>query len=272
MARESRSTPRALTIAGSDSGGGAGIQADLKTFSALGVYGASVITAVTAQNTCTVSGIEVLPPAFIALQLETVLEDIGSDAAKTGMLATAAVIHAVAGVLAHRPIEKLVIDPVMVAKSGDALLDPEACGALIEELLPLAYMVTPNVPEAEILSRIAITSIDGMRAAGEKIFALGPRHVLMKGGHLDGEKVMDLLFDGKNWTTFEAERINTRNTHGTGCTYAAAIAAFLARGLSAEDAVSEARDYVQGAIRAALDIGKGHGPLNHIWRNGQTNQ
>jgi len=259
--------PRVLTIAGSDSGGGAGIEADLKTIAALGCYGMAAITAITAQNTVGVFGIHEIPPEEVGRQIDVVLDDIGADAAKLGMLSSAAIIEAVAASLRQRPVEKLVIDPVMVAKSGDALLREEARDALRSCLLPLAYMVTPNIPEAVVLSGRSITTEDDVRRAGEAIHALGPTHVLMKGGHFEGRNATDWLFDGARWVDFSAERIDTKNTHGTGCTFSAAIASYLALGKPAADAVEAAKAYLTGAIRHALPLGRGHGPLNHLWRS-----
>lgn len=260
--------PRALTIAGSDSGGGAGIQADLKTFAALGVYGMSAITAVTAQNTHGVRGIHELPPIEVALQIEAVLEDIGVDAMKTGMLASAAIVEAVAAVLRSAGAAPLVIDPVMVAKSGDVLLQDSACTALVRELLPLAAVVTPNLPEAEILAGMPVRDEESVAAAAARIHALGPAHVLIKGGHLAGAESVDYLYDGQGLRAFAAPRMATPNTHGTGCTYSAAIAAELARGAALPEAISAAKAYVNGALRHALALGKpgGHGPLHHGWR------
>ena len=232
--------PKALTIAGSDSGGGAGIQADLKTFSAFRVFGMSVITAVTAQNSLGVQGVENLPPAFVALQLHSVLSDFGAGAAKCGMLSTAPIIEAVAATLADDPIEKLVVDPVMVAKSGDVLLRPDARQALIERVLPLALVVTPNLPEAESLAGIPVASRPDMEEAARRIHRLGPRYVLVKGGHLKGDAI-DLLWNGKAFTAFRAPRIDSGNTHGTGCTLSAAIAAGLARGQAIGDAIRDAK-------------------------------
>lgn len=258
--------PRVLTIAGSDSGGGAGIEADLKTMTALGCFGMAAITAITAQNTCGVFGIHDVPPEEVARQIDVVLEDIGADAAKTGMLSSAPIIHAVADALRRRPVEKLVVDPVMVAKSGDALLREDARDALMTALLPLAYMVTPNVPEAEVLSGLPISNAASMRAAADRILALGPRHVLLKGGHLEGPEANDWLFGGDEVYSFSAPRIDTKNTHGTGCTFSAAIACHLARGASAQDAVARAKEYLSGAIRHSFPLGAGHGPLNHMWQ------
>ena len=259
-------TARALTIAGSDPGGGAGAQADLKTFAAFGVYGMSAITAVTVQNTLGVRGVMGVPPQVVAGQLDAVLSDIGAGAAKTGMLGSARVIKAVAaGLKAHR-VKKLVVDPVMYAKSGHALLEPRAAGALIKDLLPLALVVTPNAPEAGRLSGVDVLDGPSARRAARTIRALGPEYVLVKGGHLEGPVCEDLFYDGRAFTVFRSPRVNTPNTHGTGCTLSAAIAAGLARGLPPKKAVAEAVEYVAGAIRHALPLGRGHGPLNHHWR------
>jgi hydroxymethylpyrimidine/phosphomethylpyrimidine kinase len=255
--------PKALTIAGSDSGGGAGIQADLKTFSAFRVFGMSVITAVTAQNSLGVQGVENLPPAFVALQLRSVLSDFGAGAAKCGMLSTAPIIEAVAATLADDPVEKLVVDPVMVAKSGDALLQPDARQALIERILPLALVVTPNLPEAESLAGIPVASRPDMEEAARRIHRLGPRYVLVKGGHLKGDAI-DLLWNGKVFTAFRAPRIDSGNTHGTGCTLSAAIAAGLARGQAIGDAIRDAKAYVTRAIREGFAAGRGVGQLRHF--------
>ena len=255
--------PRALTIAGSDSGGGAGIQADLKTFSAFRVFGMSVITAVTAQNSVGVQGVENLPPAFVARQLHSVLEDFGADAAKSGMLSTAPIIDAVASALAGRPIDKLVVDPVMVAKSGDPLLQPDARAALIGKILPLALVVTPNLPEAEALTGMPVTTRAEMEEAARRIHAMGPRNVLVKGGHLKGEAV-DLLWTGRALTAFSAPRIDSTNTHGTGCTFSAAIAAGLALGRPLVEAVREGKAYVTRAIQEGFQAGRGVGQLRHF--------
>ena len=255
--------PKALTIAGSDSGGGAGIQADLKTFSAFRVFGMSVITAVTAQNSLGVQGVENLPPAFVALQLHSVLSDFGAGAAKCGMLSTAPIIEAVAATLADDPVEKLVVDPVMVAKSGDALLQPDARQALIERVLPLALVVTPNLPEAESLAGIPVASRPDMEEAARRIHRLGPRYVLVKGGHLKGDAI-DLLWNGKAFTAFRAPRIDSGNTHGTGCTLSAAIVAGLARGQAIGDAIRDAKAYVTRAIREGFAAGRGVGQLRHF--------
>ena len=259
--------PRALTIAGSDSGGGAGIQADLKTFAAFGVYGASAITAVTAQNTVGVRAIHEVPPDVVAAQIDAVLEDIGADAAKTGMLLSAAIIEAVADRLRAYSFTRLVVDPVMVAKSGDALLRPEAVRALIELLLPLAAVVTPNALEAAVLSGIEVRDSESAREAARRIHALCPAIVIVKGGHLAGNRSDDLLFDGRSFEVLSGRRIDTPHTHGTGCTFSAAITACLARGMEPIAAAREARAFLQGAIENAEPLGAGHGPVNHFWRS-----
>jgi len=255
--------PKALTIAGSDSGGGAGIQADLKTFSAFRVFGMSVITAVTAQNSLGVQGVENLPPAFVARQLRSVLEDFGADAAKCGMLSTAPIIDAVAAGLTERRIEKLVVDPVMVAKSGDRLLEPEARAALADRILPLALLVTPNLPEAEVLAGIRVAEPEDMEEAARRIHTMGPRYVLVKGGHLKGDAT-DLLWNGRDFTRFSTPRIDSQNTHGTGCTFSAAIVAGLARGQALGDAIRSAKAYVTRAIREGFQAGRGVGQLRHF--------
>ena len=255
--------PKALTIAGSDSGGGAGIQADLKTFSAFRVFGMSVITAVTAQNSLGVQGVENLPPAFVARQLRSVLEDFGADAAKCGMLSTAPIIEAVATELTSRRIEKLVVDPVMVAKSGDQLLQPEARAALADRILPLALLVTPNLPEAEALLGRPVRTLVEMREAARALREMGPRSVVVKGGHLEGDAV-DVFWDGERLEDLPAPRIATTNTHGTGCTYSAAIAARLALGEPLLDAVRGAKAYLTEAIRRSYSVGRGHGPVDHM--------
>ena len=259
--------PRALTIAGSDSGGGAGIQADLKTFAAFGVYGASAITAITAQNTLGVFAIHDVPAAVVAAQIDAVLDDIGADAAKTGMLSSAEIIEAVADRLRAHGLTALVVDPVMVAKSGDRLLREDAVAALRERLLPLAAVVTPNAPEASVLSGIDVVDAASAREAARRIYGLGPRLVVVKGGHLEGPTSDDLVFDGHTFEVLSGRRIAIRHTHGTGCTFSAAIAACLARGLSPLEAAREARIYLQGAIEHAEPLGAGHGPVNHFWRS-----
>jgi hydroxymethylpyrimidine/phosphomethylpyrimidine kinase len=259
-----RGVPKAMTIAGSDSGGGAGIQADLKTFAAHGVYGTSAITAVTAQSTVGVIDIHPVPTAIIAAQIDAVMGDIGADAAKTGMLATAEVIETVAAKIREHRIENWVCDPVMVAKSGDRLLEESAVEALKSLLLPLARVVTPNIPEAETMANMTIGERNDVREAARKIAALGPEVVVVKGGHLEGAAV-DLVFDGEKFEEMTAERVATENTHGTGCTFSAAIAANLAKGLEPIDAIREAKSYITSALRASYAVGKGHSPVNHFF-------
>jgi len=254
--------PRILAIAGSDSGGGAGIQADLKTITALGGFGMTAITAVTAQNTLGVTGIHELPPRFVAEQIDAVVEDIGVDAAKTGMLGSAPIVYIVAERILRHGIKRLVVDPVMVAKSGARLLAPEAEAELRDRLLPLALVVTPNLAEAAALAGCEVATLEGMREAGRRIADTGAQWVLIKGGHLSGDPV-DLLFDGAEFIKLARPRVLTQNTHGTGCTYASAIATFLGHGCSVPDAVTRARDAVQVALEHSLSIGRGHGPLDH---------
>ena len=258
-----QSIPKALTIAGSDSGGGAGIQADLKTFAALGVYGTSAITAVTAQNTRMVLAIAEVPEDAVALQIDGVLEDIGAGAIKTGMLSGASIIDAVADRLEAWGIENLVVDPVMISKTGDALLQANAVRSLVTKLLPLALIVTPNLHEAEVLSKRQITTDDDVKSAANAIHALGPRYVVIKGGHRDGPPT-DLVFDGQHYVEFSADRVETTNTHGTGCTFSAAIAAYLALGLGPLESIRLAKEYLTGALRASYSIGAGHSPVNHF--------
>ena len=258
--------PVALTIAGSDSGGGAGIQADLKTFSALGAYGASVLTAITAQNTLGVTAVFELPTDIIVAQIDAVLGDIPPDVVKTGMIASTEIIGAVAERLRHYRLERLVVDPVMVAKGGHSLLRPDAVAALREQLLPLALVATPNLPEAEALLGRTIESLDEMRsAARELVRACGARAVVVKGGHRQGPAV-DVFFDGSDLVELSAERVETKNTHGTGCTFASAIAAHLARGEALPEAVRKAKAYLTEALRRAYDVGAGHGPVHHFWQ------
>jgi hydroxymethylpyrimidine/phosphomethylpyrimidine kinase len=261
-----RSRPRALTIAGSDSGGGAGIQADLKTFAAFGVYGASVVTAITAQNTLGVTAIHGVPVEIVVAQIDAVLSDIGSDAVKTGMLFSTAIVEAVAGRLRSGGVARLVVDPVMVAKGGDHLLQEEAVNTLRELLLPLAMVVTPNAPEASVLAGLEVVDGSTAREAARRIHALGPRVVIVKGGHLGGDRSDDLVFDGTAFYVLSAPRIDTPHTHGTGCTFSAAIAAGLARGQSALEAARAAKAFLQGALEHAEPLGAGHGPVNHLWR------
>ncbi len=259
------SPPVALTIAGSDSGGGAGIQADLKTFAALGVYGTSAITAVTAQNTVGVWGVAEIPLDLIGAQIDAVVTDMGVSAAKTGMLSSRAVIEVVAAKVREHRLDKLVVDPVMVAKSGDRLLREDAVATLVRELLPLALVLTPNIPEAETLAGFPIRTLEDMRRAGRAIAGAGPKNVVVKGGHRDGEPV-DVLFDGERFHELKAERVPGTSTHGTGCTFSAAIAAGLAQGLEVPAAVAQAKRFVTEAIAAAPSIGHGHGPLEHFFR------
>jgi hydroxymethylpyrimidine/phosphomethylpyrimidine kinase len=255
---------RVLIIAGSDSGGGAGIQADIKTVSMLDAYAATAITALTAQNTEGVFGVLPIPPEFVRRQIEVVLDDIGADAIKTGMLHDLPVIEAIAATLRERAAGiPLVVDPVMVAKGGARLIDPAALDGLKRLLIARAEILTPNLPEAEILCGGAIGNVAEMRAAGESLLALGCRAVLVKGGHLSGETVSDVLVTVAGARIWESPRIATRHTHGTGCTLASAIAASLAQGLSVESAVDRARVYVHRAIASAPGLGRGHGPLDH---------
>lgn len=256
--------PVALTIAGSDSGGGAGIQADLKTFTVLGVYGMSAITAVTAQNTVQVREFTVLEPSLVAAQMDAVLEDIGCDAAKTGMLGTAEVVATVAERLGRHRVPNVVVDPVMIAKSGDALLAADARRAVVELLLPRARVVTPNLPEAAALLGREVGEAD-MAEAARELCALGAGAAVVKGGHLAGDAV-DVLYDAASGelTTVSAPRLDTANTHGTGCTFSAAIAAFLARGMELTEAVRSAKRFVTAAIEGGLSLGSGHGPTDHI--------
>ena len=255
--------PHAMTIAGSDSGAGAGIQADLKTFAALGVYGTSVLTAVTAQNTVEVAAIAEVPEEVVIAQIDGVFEDIGATAVKTGMLSGKTIIQNVADRLEAWGPRWLVVDPVMMSKGGAPLLQRDAMGALKRDLLPFASIITPNIPEAEILSGIKIATGDDAREAARKIYALGPRWVIVKGGHLDGPAV-DLVFDGETFTPVEGERIQTTNTHGTGCTFSAAIVALLAHGLEPLDAIRLAKRYIEAALRDSYAIGEGHSPVNHF--------
>ena len=255
--------PVALSIAGSDSGGGAGIQADLKTFHTFGVFGTTAITAVTAQNTLGVRSVRTMDPGFVREQIDAVCEDLHPSACKTGMLGDAEIIVAVAESIERHALEPVVVDPVMVATSGDPLLEPDALRTLIETLLPLAALVTPNIPEAEMLAGVPISDPDEMEEAARRIGGLGAGAVLIKGGHLRTGEVIDLLWDGSSTTRWSAARIETRHTHGTGCTLSAAIAAGLARGVPLERAVVTAIGYTRDAIASAPGLGDGHGPLNH---------
>lgn len=254
---------RVLAIAGSDSGGGAGLQADIKTITGLGAYAATAVTALTAQDTAGVQGVFPVPAGFLRLQIDLALADIGADAIKTGMLGDAASVEAVAAALAAGPPAPLVIDPVMVAKGGHRLMGPAATAALTERLFPLARVVTPNLPEAEALTGRAIPDLAAMREAAWALLALGVPAVLLKGGHLPGDIVTDLLATAEGIEEFAAARIDTRHTHGTGCTLASAVAAGLAQGMALPDAVRRARAYVRAAIATAPGFGRGHGPLNH---------
>lgn len=256
---------RVLVIAGSDSGGGAGIQADIKTITALGGYAATAITAVTVQNTLGVTGVHPIPLDIIAAQARAVLDDIGADAIKTGMLGDAAVVETVAAAIDHAGKVPAVVDPVMVAKGGAPLLAEAAIGAVKSLMIPRAALLTPNAPEAAALTGLTVETTDDLRRAGEALLALGAKAVLMKGGHVAGERVVDVLMTSEGETTFEGERIETRHTHGTGCTLASACAAGLAQGLPLEQAVARAWNYVHEAMLRAPGFGGGHGPLDHGW-------
>lgn len=259
-----RPLARILIVAGSDSGGGAGIQADIKTVTALGGFAATAVTALTAQNTKGVFGVFEVPAAFVRQQMDVVLEDIGADAVKTGMLGNPEVIETIARALDRNAMGvPLVVDPVMVAKGGHRLLDPAAHQALVACLFPRAAVLTPNLPEAEALTGMAVTDVEAMIAAGRALLAMGPKAVLVKGGHLPGDALVDVLVGPFGVETFEGTRLDSRHTHGTGCTLASAIAVGLAQGLSLSRAVARARDYVRKAIRLAPGLGGGHGPLNH---------
>ncbi len=260
-----RRAPAVLTIAGSDSGGGAGIQADLKTFAALGVYGTSVLTAITAQNTQGVTEVFELPADLVAAQIDAVACDIGADAVKTGMLANAAIIETVAAKVREHRLAPLVVDPVMVAKGGDRLLREDAVDALREQLLPLATVLTPNLPEAEALLGRPIASWDDARDAARDLVALGGQAVVIKGGHREGPAI-DLLYDGREYHEFTAARVHTPHTHGTGCTFASAIAAGLAKGSELRGAVALAKAYVTKALQSAYPVGRGQGPVHHFYR------
>ncbi len=255
--------PTALTIAGSDSGAGAGIQADLKTFSALGVYGVTVITALTAQNTLGVQAIEVIGPEMVRKQLESVLTDIGADAVKIGMLGSSGNIAVAAGMLRHYHAGNIVLDPVLASTSGSILLPGEARNVLIEQLLPVVDLVTPNLTEAGILTGTTVTNPEDMKKAAYTLHQMGSRMVLVKGGHLTGDPI-DVFYDGTNFTLLEAKRIATDNTHGTGCTLSSAIAAYLAKGRDPLSAVRMAKEFISAAIQYSLKIGKGKGPVNQF--------
>ena len=257
--------PVALTIAGSDSGGGAGIQADLKTFAALGVHGTSAVTAITAQNTVTVTDIFEVPPPIVVAQIEAVVIDLGVQAAKTGMLASSGIIEAVAMAIDAYRIPNLVVDPVMIAKGGAKLLRDDAIGALLTRLLPLAAVITPNLPEAEVILGRTIRTLAERRQAAHDLVGLGPRAAVVKGGHA-GDDVTDVYWDGSEMVELPGTRVQTTNTHGSGCVFSAAIAAGLANGLDPLAAVRQAKEFISEAIEHALEIGKGHGPVNPAFR------
>jgi hydroxymethylpyrimidine/phosphomethylpyrimidine kinase len=261
----SHTIKQVLTIAGSDSGGGAGIQADLKAMSANGVFAMSVITAITAQNTEEVTDVFELPPAIVAAQIDAIFDDFDVAAVKTGMLSSATLVEVVATMLKPQKVVNLVVDPVMIAKSGHPLLKPDAIDAMQKQLFPLALIVTPNVHEAQQLSGIKIDTLADARRAAKVIYGFGCKHVLIKGGHLPAERATDLLYDGRFFNVFKGEFIDTPHTHGTGCTFASALAAQLARGKSVADAVQAAKTYVTEAIRHSLAIGHGKGPTDHFY-------
>jgi len=255
---------KALSIAGSDCSGGAGIQADLKTFSAHGIFGMTAVTSVVAENTFTVVDIQDISPDNIKKQIDCVFDDIVPDAVKIGMLSCRETMLAVAERLRHWKAANIVIDPVMYAKNGAALMEPSAIDTLIAEIVPLSDVITPNIPEAEEIAKLPINSLEDMKQAAIKIHGMGCRAVVVKGGHMDGDAI-DILYDGESFYQFPAKRVDTKHTHGTGCTFSAAIAANLALGLATEEAVRKAKDYTLGAIAHAPGLGKGHGPTNHFW-------
>ena len=260
---------KALTIAGSDSGAGAGVQADLKTFAAHGVYGTSAITAITAQNTTGVTTVLALHPNLVGAQIDAILADIGTHAVKTGMLANAGIIDLVARKIAEHRLKNIVVDPVMVATSGDLLLQKSAVAVLSSKLIPLATIVTPNIPEAEVLTGMKLRTAGEIREAAQRIIKMGAKTVVIKGGHLNGP-AMDLFFDGKIFTAHKTKRIRTLNTHGTGCTLSAAIAANLAKGQNVAKAVANAKRYITDALRHSYRIGSGHSPVHHFYRYWKT--
>jgi len=255
---------KVLSIAGSDCSGGAGIQADLKTFSAHGVFGMSVIVSVVAENTSRVIDIQDVTPEMIKKQIDAIFEDIEVDAVKIGMLSTPACMKAVAEKLRQYKPSNIIVDPVMYAKNGCPLMEETAVDSLIKFIIPLADVLTPNIPEAEKISGLSISTVKDMEAAAVKIYEMGCKGVIIKGGHKEGS-ALDVLYDGSEFTHFETERIDTKNTHGTGCTFSSAVASQLALGLSVKDAVSKAKDYVTTAIRHSLEIGKGNGPTHHFY-------
>nr|WP_234992591.1 bifunctional hydroxymethylpyrimidine kinase/phosphomethylpyrimidine kinase [Kroppenstedtia eburnea] len=263
MITTSSRIPRALTIAGSDSGGGAGIQADLKTFQELDVFGMSAITAVTIQNTLGVHGYHELEAKAVADQIDAVVEDLGVDALKTGMIANISIMEVIADRVKHHRLAPLVVDPVMVAKGGALLLEKSAQTTLVNTLIPLARLVTPNLPEAEVLTGMSLNTDEDRKEAARQIHDMGAEAVVIKGGHLEGEFSTDLLFDGESFHTFTSPRISTRHTHGTGCTFSAAVTAELAKGRPLSEAVSIAKEFVTRAIAHPLELGGGHGPTNH---------
>jgi len=256
--------PVVLTIAGSDSGGGAGIQADIKTITVLGGYAASAITAITAQNTCGVQQVQFLDAELVRAQIKSVLDDFTVDVIKIGMLGSADIVSAVAEELREQKIP-IVLDPVMIAKGGSKLLSENAINTLLKELLPQAYLLTPNAPEAEVLTGLSIEGVDDQRRAAKTLLTKGAQAVLIKGGHIAGDTIYDLLLSEQGETVFENPRINTKHTHGTGCTLASAIATYLAQGSQLDEAVRMAREYVLQAIIQAPELGNGHGPLAHNW-------
>ena len=266
MPRDDPRIPRALTIAGSDSGGGAGIQADLKTFAVLGVWGMSAITSITVQNTVGVTAVSDVPPEVVAAQIRAVASDIGVDAAKTGMLSSAGIVESVADAVSNEGLAKLVMDPVFVSKHGDPLLRPSAVDALRSRMVPLAALVTPNLHEASGLTGLEVATKDQMRRAADAILGLGAGAVLVKGGHLEGANADDLFVDAERLEWLSAERVDTPHTHGTGCVLSASIAAFLARGEAMFDAVRAGKDFVTEAIRHSIPMGQGIGPVSPSWR------
>jgi len=264
-----KSIRKALTIAGSDSGAGAGIQADLKTFAALGVYGTSAITAITAQNTVGVTQVLALNPKLVGAQIDAIIDDIGAHALKTGMLANAAIIDLVAKKIAVHRLKNIVVDPVMVATSGDLLIQKNAVAALRRKLIPLAIVVTPNIAEAEELTSMKLLTAADIEEAAKRIVKMGARSVVIKGGHLKGPAI-DLFYDGKKYIELTAPRLRTKNTHGTGCTFSAAIAAYLAKGEKLDSAVALAKKFITRAIQSSFAIGAGHSPVHHFhrfWKN-----